>query len=1069
MGEMWYDILYETISAEREVLMDWTVLGIEPTKDKKAITAAYRGKLKVTNPEEKPEEFKILRAAYEAALEYAAKTEEAPAADNSPVGLWMARVRQIYDSFPLRCDADAWAELLLDEAVLAMDTRPKAEEALLKFFMEDYFIPRAVWQLLDSHFHWVERAEELYETFPRDFIDYAVLNGVRLEPNLPYELFSPGLNGKDCDAYRRLYHEANQCSPLALPEYLEKMSALSESHPYGDLLYCRMDFLVDDTRSLAMDKARDIAGAYPDNVYLQQEWAGMCAVMGEWDTVEALMLRLLDAHPDLFVAKRLLADSLAARGRYDEAKEHIYDMMRSVGGDQMQTYHLGQTLRRWNEELITRKEAALEAEPENTKNAIELGWCYLQNDRFEDALRMAKLASPDYEDQYDYYNFLSKVHYAREEYEPALENFYELERVMRSLDPTADEKTAKRKSRLPEVVQLQGSCLMALERKEEGKQRYLKALEMDPENAEILTYTARMFVGLKDYEAAVPILDRVIALMPDSYHGYYLMGQVLFELSRDREALDTADRALNYEGGDLGVYVLKMRIFLRNGVWEAVHDILDFLELHKVGDDASVLWCKAQLLEFEEGKRAEALAMYKVIDEKLEAGAYMDWAAKVYHRMAALSMDVLDMDEPEDRAQLRVIVDKGLQYDPEDPNCLEYKGWLLRREDKIDEALDIYHQLETYAHHPMAVEYNLAELYYKNLKKNAPKALEYYQKIIEQEENADLHFYAGTANRYLRNFKEAEAHFLREQVLAPEDVDGYNGLAYVYEAMGRLEDALQQVECAIAISKRQNGKHLFLYTHRVQILRRLGHPREAADGVYAAMAYAPDYNGYGQLFEIYTQFGLWDGAAKALAEQEKAHGRTGEWAVNRVRLLCMKEQPIKANLEYVRLSRYMDEEDKRDCGIVLAELAGKQEKVVQIWEARMDGKDKTHVLLNLAMAEFFAGRKAEAGLHGEQAAKRLEELLEQHLTDEALYRTRYAMALALLGREAEARRELERSRQLPLCAGCDYCACKDADIFEATIEEVLGNRDRAQELYDHYARKWPDELDFIIGKNRRKK
>ena len=55
--------------------MDWFILGIEPTKDKKAITAAYRQKLRQTNPEDKPEEFKALRAAYEEALALAEKED----------------------------------------------------------------------------------------------------------------------------------------------------------------------------------------------------------------------------------------------------------------------------------------------------------------------------------------------------------------------------------------------------------------------------------------------------------------------------------------------------------------------------------------------------------------------------------------------------------------------------------------------------------------------------------------------------------------------------------------------------------------------------------------------------------------------------------------------------------------------------------------------------------------------------------------------------------------------------------------------------------------------------------
>ena len=46
----------------------WQVLGIEPTADRAAITAAYREKLSAANPEDDPEAFKTLRAAYEQAL-----------------------------------------------------------------------------------------------------------------------------------------------------------------------------------------------------------------------------------------------------------------------------------------------------------------------------------------------------------------------------------------------------------------------------------------------------------------------------------------------------------------------------------------------------------------------------------------------------------------------------------------------------------------------------------------------------------------------------------------------------------------------------------------------------------------------------------------------------------------------------------------------------------------------------------------------------------------------------------------------------------------------------------------
>ena len=137
--------------------MDWTILGIGPTDDKKAITAAYRAKLKVTNPEDKPEEFKALRAAYEEALRLA--DQPATGEELTPVGRWMAQVEAVYNHYPARIAPARWEELLADDICAALDTRPQAEEELLKFLMEHYYLPRAVWQVLDRAFDWVERAE----------------------------------------------------------------------------------------------------------------------------------------------------------------------------------------------------------------------------------------------------------------------------------------------------------------------------------------------------------------------------------------------------------------------------------------------------------------------------------------------------------------------------------------------------------------------------------------------------------------------------------------------------------------------------------------------------------------------------------------------------------------------------------------------------------------------------------------------------------------------------------------------------------------------------------------------
>ena len=122
--------------------MDWTQLGIAPTRDKKAITAAYRARVAVTNPEDKPEEFKALRRAYEEALRLAEEPEQAR--DESPLGLWKEDLRNLYQDFSARIRPDAWRALLRQEVCLALDQKPLAEEALFTFLMEHLYLPQAV-------------------------------------------------------------------------------------------------------------------------------------------------------------------------------------------------------------------------------------------------------------------------------------------------------------------------------------------------------------------------------------------------------------------------------------------------------------------------------------------------------------------------------------------------------------------------------------------------------------------------------------------------------------------------------------------------------------------------------------------------------------------------------------------------------------------------------------------------------------------------------------------------------------------------------------------------------------
>lgn len=1037
--------------------MIWNTLGIEPTKDKKAIVAAYRAKLVEVNPEDKPEEFKALRAAYEEALAQISTPEKQE--DDSPLGRWAAKLRKLYDHFPSRIDTECWRELLRDEICVALDQRPLVEETLLKFLLQDYYIPRSVWQLLDEAFDFTGRQQELYEHYPRDFIDYAVISGITMNPSLPYELFTPGENGRDCDEYRRLYHKVNNCPPEEREAVLEQMAALSEHHPYGDAVYF-LHLLSQGRTEEGKAGLKQLAEQYPDDERLVMLWANQC---GSWEITEPLVRHVLELNPNHAQAKRALAECLAARGDYDAGKELIFELIHAAGGDQVAVQQLQDILKNWNQTLIQKGEERLAADPGDSHAAKELAWCYMQCEDTENAWRAAQYVRQEVTDPFEYHNLMGKLHYARQEGEEALAHFEALEAILQDPDhPKAH--------RYPEFLQISGSTLMNLGRSEEAIAKYQKALELAPEDPTILDHMGRLLYYREDHEAAADIYQRLTRVQPHSYHGYLMLSLNLFELRRDRDAFDAINRALDIEGRDLTVYVHKMRILLRNGAFDEVRQILEFLNNSGVGQEISVKWCEAQLTEFADKDADRARQLYREIEERLDQGENLPWAQELYYRLTVLTAPKLDMNTPGDRELLIGILDKGLACKPDDEDCLDYKAWLLKRGGSTEAALELYRKMEAKPGHSLNAEQGIAECCYEDLAHNAGQALEYYQILLRHRESPDLHFYVATCLRYMGDFEGAEAHYLKEQELDPTDLDGYNGLARVYKALGRNADALEQVNKAISHIPEDDRDYSWLYNHKSNILRRMGLHQEAVKTQEEAIARFRHPGGYQNRFEILCQFGQWEQAKKALDAWTKAQGGNSANAKATVMLQLYQGKMMKATLAFAGSSRLLDAYETDEIKMQVAELEGNSERSLRVWQkrAKTDG-DRSRTLNLLAQSQLHTGDVEGARITAQKSLELIDETLTQNLTDEALYRTQRSKILAILGRIDEAKEELERARKLPLCDFCTYGTCKDADVFEAEIEEIAGNRDRAMELFQAGAVKWPDELDFAAGIARLKK
>lgn len=1043
--------------------MDWTILGIAPTDDKKAITAAYRAKLKTTNPEEKPEEFKALRAAYEEALRLAEQPQTAPERDLSPVGLWMERITALYNDFPNRIKAENWRELLNSDVCAALDTRPQAEEALLNFLMNNYYIPRAVWQIMDETFSWMERAEELCESYPADFVEHCVVNGIRFDQTLSYEDFEPGLDGAACDAYRRLYYQCNQSPLEQRGELLDRMESLPEQHPYGRAL--RYHFYLENGRDEEGRAGyRELSQRYPEDTGLSLDYAAVSVRFGEFEKAHSVVTRVLEKHPDHVYGRRILAECQSGLGDLAGAKETLYDVMHLTGDDPALAEQLAERIRFWNTALIEEYAQTLADDPADAKTAIDLAWCHLQCEDPDKAMEVALKIDADRAEPFDYHNLMGKLYHNIEMYREAGEHMAKVVDILRHMEPDGTEKTNKRIRRLPEMLQILGNCLQQSGDTDGSRAAYAEALTMAPDDPKVLTMMGNIHYAAGELEDCIATFRHMAEVSPGSWFAHLMLALANYKLHRDREAFDSVNRALSMRGADLSLYVLKMQILLRNGVFDEVRSILDFLKEAGAPEDVSLDFIRAQLTELENKDTEAAFRSYQAIARRVEEGDQLMDAAQLYHRMALIMGKKSGHKTKEDRDILIDMLDKGLSHDPHDMDCLDYKAWLLQRNDRLADAIAIYKDLPL----PDARR-KLADLYFEDLRTYGHEALAIYEELLREHQTPELCFYAATSARRLGDLEKCRTYSQLAIDLDPGDIDAHRNLAFLLEKEGKNAEALSHIETALAVMWENDLFYDWLLNHKLKILRRQGCHAEALAAIDEAMQRSKDYSGYETKFEICCQFGLFDQAEAVLAQWSAAERGNPEITKSTGKLHLYRRKMLKATFAYGKVKHDMDKDEERDLRIQLCDLEANSKRLVQLWTKRLQTDKRYNTLMHLALELRRSGNLEASRKYAAEALPLVDEELTHYSSSELIHRTCRSMILMLLGREEEARTELALCRQRPLCEFCSYCACKDADIFEAFIEELAGNTKLAKELYLKGQKTWPDELDFVSGENRLKK
>ena len=286
---------------DKELILQ--TLGILETNNEEEIRAAYRERLKNTNPEDDPEGFKRLRQAYEEGLilaKDAMQEENAEGAEEkNEIDLWIDQVETLYLDLLSRHKLELWEKLLSDPVCEDLDTSLEAREKLIVFLMNHVHLPHEVWKIIDKTFEITADIEILQEKYPINFLNY-MRYYVEHDTFIPYELFEyRDWDGKEVngdgyiDKYLEIKRRIDSGEIEDCARQLEDLRAYHIYHPFEDVEKLRI-LVIEENCAEGAALADSLIKRYPDCDYICLHAGQIKWQMGEREQAYGLWKKILE-------------------------------------------------------------------------------------------------------------------------------------------------------------------------------------------------------------------------------------------------------------------------------------------------------------------------------------------------------------------------------------------------------------------------------------------------------------------------------------------------------------------------------------------------------------------------------------------------------------------------------------------------------------------------------------------------------------------------------------------------------------------------------------------------------
>lgn len=820
----------------------WKILGIDNTKDKDLIKRAYRTKLTNVNPEDDPEGFMQLRQAYEEAVKLADAVDVKEVEDTSVMGSLLTYIKALYKDFSRRIDVSEWKALFDRDEFVSLDFSVDAFDVLMKFLMENFYVPQKVWKCIVEQFDVHERKKELAEIYPEDFIDYMINNSM-YDDMINYYLFDgdeacfdeyiekyygldASIRKRDIERQEILIAELKELDAYhpyldicIIRQKIQKMhEELKEKNTSNELKLCdvfkeQLNELQEETISLYEDFRQDIfvINCCGDVAMLREDFS-----MAEEYYNESSALS-----PDSYIVKGKLADLQYNLGNYEKARDMYMELLKINHYDN----NVRAGMVRANQGIIEKMKKNIETNPDDIKSHMEMAWSLYQSYRFDEVIETLNIFTPDEEKVCEYNNVKGRSYLCLSLYDKALSCFFEWKNAIERIPEDADDKESMdKKKRLPYVMFLIADCYLKTDRYEEARTYLESALRHEHEEI-LLSYEAccELEYKTKNYEACIKACESLIERDDRDYIAYSYMAKACFELDYIKETMVACEKAISIYPYVSEPYIQEIKIYLKFGQDDGVKRIIERYRAYGIDSDY-IDYYEALLCE----KNEEYQKALDILNNIMQRGNEEDSDIEDYgdlYVMAGICCEKLQ--KYKDALQF---YDKALKVNPEHKSVYGRMGIVL-----------------------------------KNLGKHG-EALEMLNKQIKIKPNAFFLIHRGIIHRFISNNRSALNDFNYALQFEPDNYYCHSRLGLIYEQHRDFNKALEAYSKAIQYAPQEDKTQLaqlYIFKARTyQCLKEYDESKKIYEyyieefGLNADMAY--DYS------VLLERIGLFDEAVRVL-------------------------------------------------------------------------------------------------------------------------------------------------------------------------------------------------------------